>query len=106
MTPQGTLGNTLGAPVANSNIYNQVAGMGAEKSNPAADPNASQGQPQMESLVEKLMKRSGAVFQQMTDLFESYPGSDKEAQILKDAFANWMNASANKVNESQGTSTY
>lgn len=103
MTPQGLLGNSLGAPTANSNLYNQVSSMGMAASEA---PEVSQEQPQMESLVDKLMKRSGAVFQQLTDLFESYPGSDKEAKILKDAFANWMNASANKVNESEGTSTY
>lgn len=103
MTPQGMLGNALGAPAANSNLYNQVAGMGA---NSAPAPDNSQQQPQMESLVEKATKRFGAVFQSFTDLLESYPGSDKEAQMAKDALANWFNSAVNKINESGGNSTY
>lgn len=102
-TPQGMLGNSLGAPTANSNIYNQVSSMGMSNQEP---PETSQQQPQMESLVEKATKRFGAVFQQFVDLTESYPGSDKESQIVKDALANWFNSAAKKINESGGNSTY
>src|SRR5689334_14151854 len=106
MTPQGMLGNPSGAPTTNSNIYNQVAGMGANTLNQAQAPEDSKQQPQMESLVEKATKRFGAVFQNFTDLLESYPGSDKEAQMAKDALANWFNSAVNKINESGGNSTY
>lgn len=103
MTPQGMLGNALGAQPANSNVYNQVSSMGLAG---AEAPENSQQQPQMESLVEKASKRFGAVFQQFVDLLESYPGSDKEAQVAKDALANWFAAASKKINESGGISTY
>lgn len=105
MTPMGMLGNALGAQPANSNVYNQVSSMGLAG---AEAPENSQQQPQMEmgSLVEKASKRFGAVFQQFVDLLESYPGSDKEAQVAKDALANWFASASKKINESGGTSTY
>ena len=103
MTPQGLLGNT-GAPApSNPNLYNQVSSMGMAGKE-AAD--TSKEQPQMESLVEKAMKQFGAVFNSFVALTESYPGSDKEAEAVKNALANWMNSTANKVNENQGSSTY
>jgi|SRR6185295_1577966 len=102
-TPQGILGSALGAPTSSPNIYNQVSSMGMRNDETA---NPSQEQPQMESLVEKATKRFGAIFNSVTDLFESYPGSDKEAQIVKDALANWFRAASSKINESGGTSTY
>src|SRR5689334_19029302 len=100
MTPQtGILGNQSAAPASSPNIYNQVSSMGMKNDEAT---NASQEQPQMESLVEKATKRFGAIFNSVTDLFESYPGSDKEAQIVKDALANWFRAASQKINESSG----
>ncbi len=103
MTPQGILGNNQSSSPSNPNIYNQVSSMGMAGQEA---PDASKEQPQMESLVEKAMKQFGAIFNSVTELFESYPGSDKEASAVKNALANWMNSTANKINENQGSSTY
>jgi len=105
MTPQtGILENAPAASSTSPNIYNQVSSMGMKNDETA---NPSQEQPQMESLTEKATKRFGAVFQQFVDLTESYPGSEKESQIVKDSLANWFRAISQKINESSGeNSTY
>ena len=103
MTPQGMMGGMLGPPAANSNLYNKVSssGMAARE-----DQASSDQQPQMDSLVEKATTRFGAVFNSFTSLVESYPGSDKEAEAVKNALANWLNSVVNRINENSGNSTY
>ena len=93
----------MGPPAANSNLYNQVSssGMAARE-----DQTSSNQQPQMDSLVEKAVTRFGAVFNSFIQLTESYPGSDKESEAVKNAMANWLNSVTNRINENSGNSTY
>lgn len=103
MTPQGLLGNTGASAPSSPNLYNQVSSMGMAGQESA---DTSKEQPQMESLTETATKRFGAVFNSFVELTESYPGSDKESDMVKNALANWLNAVVNRINESGGNSTY
>src|SRR6266852_9948808 len=102
-TPQGMIppaANAAPAPTT-PNLYNQISSAGVAGQ---GQPTGENQQPQQESLVDKATKRFGAVFSMFTDLTDSYPGEDKEAQLVKDSMANWLNTVANKINEQGGSS--
>lgn len=103
MTPSRNLDLPIGAQPANSNLYNQVSSSGMAARETMME---DQEQPQTESLVDQATKRFGAVFQHLEEFIKSYPGSDKEAQMVKDAMAKLLNAVVNRINESGGNSTY
>lgn len=103
MTPQGLIGNSQTSAPTAPNLYNQVSSMGMAGKE---QEETSDQQPQGESLVDKATKRFGSVFNMFVQLTESYPGADKESQTVKDSMANWLNAIANRINESQGNSNY
>jgi hypothetical protein len=105
MTPQGMLGQGTGSTTSGSDpsLYNQFSSAGDAGRGFNSE---TEQQPQGESLVDKATKRFGGVFDMFVQLTESYPGADKEAQIVKDAMAGWLNTIANRINEQGGSSNY